>query len=323
MRAYSGNSQNSRYALTELPAPTPGKTQVRIRVESTALGFVDGLLVEGRYQIKPPANYVPGGEIAGTVDSIGADVKAIGVGDRVATWQLGGGLAEHVVVEASELDVIDDGLSSTAAAAMFVDYQTSFYGLVYRGTIRRGETVLVLGASGGVGSAAVQIAAHAGCHVIAAASTVAKRTAALQLGAHATVDYSVPNWRDQLRAIAPNGTIDVVFDPVGSDTFEPAFRSLAKDGRYLVVGFAGGRIPSLPVNLALLKHASLVGVEIRHFLHAHPEKAKTVRQWLFKMVAQGVLKPPAVMQFSLDDAAAAIAAATSRDKHGKVVVSLT
>src|SRR3954451_25135695 len=251
------------FALSEGEIPQPAQGEVRLKVEATALGFVDGLIALGRYQIRPPLPYVPGGEIAGTVDATGPGVDAVVVGDRVVTWQLGGGLAEYVTVEARAVDKIPAGLDATTAAAMLVDYQTAHYALFERGQLRSGETVLVLGATGGVGSAAVQLAARAEAYVIAAASTERKREMARQLGAAATIDSRAPDLRTQLKAAAPQGSVDVIVDPVGGETFEAMFRSLAKEGRHLVLGFAGGSIPSLPANLPLLKSASLVGVAIR------------------------------------------------------------
>jgi NADPH:quinone reductase-like Zn-dependent oxidoreductase len=322
MRAFVGNSLGSidNFALADRHTPEPGPGQIRIRTQATALGFVDGLMVQGRYQMKPPIPYVPGGEIAGVVDATGPGEEALTIGQRVVTWQLGGGLAEHIVVSASEVDVLEDRVSPIVAASMLVDYQTSHYALFDVAAISAGDTVLVLGAAGGVGAAAVQMAARAGARVIAAASTPEKRRAAIALGAHDTVDYSLPDWRTELKRKAPTEAVDVVFDPIGGASFEPAFRSLAKEGRYLVVGFASGSIPSLPVNLALLKNASLLGVEIRHLLSRDPAKARRVRRSLFSMVQAGYLRPPAVITFPLDRSRDALLATGSRDRMGKVVV---
>src|SRR3954471_834099 len=185
MRKFVGSEYGSldAFALSDGEIPQPAQGEARLKVEATALGFVDGLIALGRYQIRPPLPYVPGGEIAGTVDATGPGVDVVQVGDRVATWQLGGGLADYVTVEARAVDKIPAGLDSTTAAAMLVDYQTAHYALFERGQLRPGETVLVLGAMGGVGSAAVQLAARAGAYVIAAASTERKREMARQLGA--------------------------------------------------------------------------------------------------------------------------------------------
>jgi NADPH:quinone reductase len=322
MRKFVGSEYGAldAFTLTEGEIPQPAEGEVRLRVEATALGFVDGLIASGRYQIRPPLPYVPGGEIAGTVDATGSCVDAVAIGDRVVTWQLGGGLAEYVTVEAHAVDQIPAGLEAAIAAAMLVDYQTAHYALFERGQLRPGETVLVLGPTGGVGSAAVQLAARAGAFVIAAASTERKREVARHLGATATIDSSAPDLRTQLKAAAPRGSVDVIVDPVGGETFEAMFRSLAKEGRHLVLGFAGGSIPSLPANLPLLKSASLVGVTIRHFLASQPAKAQEVRTALFESIVSGTLRAPTIMTFPLERAAEALAATMQRDKAGKIVV---
>jgi NADPH:quinone reductase len=322
MRKFEGSAYGSldAFALTEADAPSPADSDVRIRIEAAALGFVDGLIALGRYQIRPPLPYVPGGEIAGIVDAVGSAVDTFSVGDRVVTWQLGGGLADYVNVNFKDVDKVPAGLDAIAAAAMLVDFQTAHYALFERGQLRQGETVLVLGATGGVGSAAVQLAGQAGTYVIAAASTERKREMARHLGAAATIDSSAPDLRAQLKTAAPHGTVDVIVDPVGGEAFEAMFRSLAKEGRHLVVGFASGSIPSLPANLPLLKSAALIGVEIRHFLAAHPIEAQRARVDLFEKVASGALKWPAVTTFPLERAGEALAATMRRDKAGKVVV---
>ena len=322
MRSYAVTSFDSLDTgiWQEQTRPEPGPGDIRIRIEAAALGFVDGLMVQGRYQIKPPLPYVPGGEIAGIVDALGPGVASPAIGERVVTWQLGGGLADYTVVKAAEAEVVGQGLSPVSAAAMLVDYQTAHHALFDRGRLAAGDTLLVLGATGGVGAAALHMAVRAGARVIAAASTEDKRRQALADGAFAAIDYQRPDWRDALKAAAPGGVVDVVFDPVGGDSFEPAFRSLAKDGRHLVVGFAGGRIPALPINLALLKSAALVGVEIRHFLASEPARAARVRQALFSMVEKGLLPAPRIALHPLDRAAEALATALSRGKAGKVVI---
>lgn len=320
MRSYSGAAFDlDAYSLVESPLPEPASGQVRIRVEATALGFVDGLMMQGRYQIKPPLPYVPGGEIAGVVDAAGPGVTAPAIGDRVVTWQLGGGLAEYLLVDATEAERIPDDLPLPAAAAMLVDFQTAHYALFDQARLTAADTLLVLGAGGAVASAAIQLAARAGTRVIAAASTERKREGARELGAEAVVDYGQPDWREVLKRLAPEG-IDVVLDPVGANLFEPAFRSLAKEGRYLVVGFAGGEIPSLRVNLALLKNASLLGIDVRHFLASRPEQARRVRAALFSMVARGYLQAPTTVDFPLERAKDAVQAISARARQGKVVI---
>ena len=308
------------YLLADAPAPIPAAVEVRIRVGAVALGYVDGLIIHGRYQNRPALPYVPGGEIAGTVDAVGDAVTSLRVGDRVVTWQLGGGLADWTVVNAADVDLLELEMPLPVAAAMLVDFQTAHYALFERGRVTAGDTVLVLGASGSVASAAIQLAAQAGAHVIAAASTEAKRNAAIGMGARSAVDYSRSDWRDALKAQAPQGTVSVVFDPVGGDAFEPAFRSLGKEGRHLVVGFAAGRVASLPANLALLKSAELVGVDLRHFLASQPDRARQVRRALYSSVADGRLKAPSLVRFNLGEGQAALKATMARDRVGKIVV---
>lgn len=321
MRAFQADrfGPAESYRLVERERPEPGPGEIRIAVRATGLGYADGLLAQGLYQVKPPLPYVPGGEIAGTVDAVGPGVSGFRPGDAVIAGLMGGGLADHVIAPAEEVDLLPEGLAFASAAAMLVDYQTAHYALL-RGAVKAGETVLVTGAAGGVGMAGVQLARLLGAHVVAAASTAEKRERALALGAHQAIDASAADIRAEIRAAVPGGMVDVVFDPVGGGHFEALFRSLAKDGRHLVLGFAGGAIPALPINLPLLKSAALVGVDIRHFKAAYPQEAKAARLTLFAQMAEGLLKPPPVMAFALEEAAAALAAVTGRAKTGKIVV---
>lgn len=312
-----GDLDQFRLADVDVPEPQPG--QVRIQVEAAAAGYVDGLIAQGRYQLKPSLPHTPGGEIAGLIDMIGLDVQGLEVGDRVVTWQLSGGFADYTIALASQVDRLPDGLSAVTAASALVDYQTARYAL-NRAMLREGETVLVLGGAGGVGLATVQFASRAGARVIAASSTADRRDLTLTFGASDTVDSGSTNLRDELRTKGLDGAIDVIVDPVGGEQFESLFRSLAKEGRHLIVGFAGGRIPSLPANLALLKSASLVGVDIRHHLATAPVAAKAARDEIFGLLANGGLKPPPVDLYPLDRAGEALAATLARRKAGKIVV---
>tara|TARA_A100001391_G_scaffold202225_1_gene191246 strand:+ start:6117 stop:7103 length:987 start_codon:yes stop_codon:yes gene_type:complete len=307
-------------ALGETALPVPRDEDVRIRVDATGLGFVDGLIIQGRYQIRPPVPYIPGCEIVGIVDAVGAAVNTFSIGDRVATWQMGGGLAEYALANADEIDSVPLDLPARDAAALLLDFQTAHYALFGRGSLQAGETVLVLGASGGVGLAAVQLAKNASARVIAAASTDAKRRTCMDFGAHAIID-SGNDLRAQLKELAPDG-IDVVVDTVGGTAFEPAFRSLAKNGRHLVIGFASGQIPSLAANLALLKSAALIGVDIRHFRNSQPQNAQQALAQIFNDAATGRIRPPVIQQFDLAHSADALAATTLRDKAGKIVVTV-
>ncbi|CAN7679441.1 NADPH:quinone oxidoreductase family protein [Neorhizobium sp. LjRoot104] len=323
MRRFSGNELGSlkNFAHEVVVDPSPGRGEVRIRVQAVALGFVDGLIVAGRYQMIPTLPFTPGGEIAGVVDMIGPDVQDIRIGARVVAWQLGGGLAECAIVPAAEIDVIPAELGMVTAAAMIVDYQTASYALVERGQLKPGETVLVAGAAGGVGSAALQIARNLGARVIALVSDPSKHSRAMELGATVALSPSDPNLRNELRRYAPAG-VNVVVDPVGGSLSETLFRSLAKEGRHLVIGFAAGSIPTIRSNLALLKSASLVGVDLRHFVATHPDAARRRREELFRQVLEGRLAPPITALFEFHQAKEALETTTHRARAGKLVVLL-
>lgn len=312
------------YHVREVPAPQPGSGEVQIAVETAGMGYVDALVAQGRYQVRPPTPYCPGMEMAGTVTAIGEQVRNLEVGDRVAASAFGGGLAEYAVVPAASACPIPRQLDARAAAGFIVNYSTAWHGLVDRAQIRPGETVLVLGAAGGTGVAAVQVARLAGAHVIAGASTVEKREYAQTQGAHDALDYSQPEWRKALKEMTRGRGVDVVFDPVGGELLEPAFRSMAWRGRYLVVGFAGGAIPSLPVNLALLKGAALMGVDLRQFSAVYePTAAATVRDWLIQAVERGDLKPAVGACFPFSQYRDAMAMAAAREGFGKTVVNVS
>ncbi|WCK80159.1 NADPH:quinone oxidoreductase family protein [Agrobacterium fabrum] len=312
-----GSPEN--FAFEEVPDPLPGAGQVRIKVHAVALGFVDGLIAAGKYQMMPTLPFTPGGEIAGVVDMVGPDVHELRPGARVVSWQLGGGLADYVVVSAIEADVIPDKLGFAAAAAMLVDYQTARYALLERGKLKADETVLIAGAAGGVGSAAIQIASKNGAHVIALISDPARYERAIKLGASSVLSPSAPHLRSELRLLAPNG-INLAVDPVGGTLSEQMFRSLAKEGRHLVIGFADGTIPAIPSNLALVKSTSLIGVDLRHLLAAYPDAARRSRHELFENVVGGELTPPITTTYQFEQARDALATTRSRSGNGKPVV---
>lgn len=310
-----------QYSLIRLPVPALASDEVLVRVHATSLGYADVLVAAGAYQVKPEVPFVPGSEGSGTVVAIGAGVDRFAPGDRVAVTRFSGMLADHVVATTAELTPIPAGLTFAEAASYGANYATALHGLKDRAALRSGETVLVLGAAGGVGMAAVQIAARLGARVIAGASTPAKRQFAAQHGAEATLDYSKDGWRENLRALTGNGGVDIVFDPVGGDLFEPAFRSLAWGGRHLVVGFAGGPIPRLPANLALLKGAALVGVDVRQFSLKEPDLAAANRALIAEWCADG-LRPPVGTTFDFADFRDAMQAASGGRSLGKVVVRI-
>ena len=321
MRRFAGTELVAleAFSFEEVPTPVPGPGHIRIRTHAVALGFVDGLITAGKYQIVPALPFTPGGEIGGLVDMVGPGVHDIPEGARVVTWQLGGGLADYVIVPAAETDIIPDELDIGTAAAVLVDYQTARYALLERGQLKAGETVLVAGAAGGVGSAAVQIARNHGARVIALVSDPARHDRAKEMGAIAAISPSASHLRDELRRLAPDG-INLVVDPVGGSLSETLFRSLAKEGRHLVIGFAAGTIPAIRSNLALVKSASLVGVDLRHFVSAHPQAARRVRNEIFREITEGRLAPPAIARFPFERAKEALTATSIRSKIGKPVV---
>jgi NADPH2:quinone reductase len=317
-----GPPQN--YRMMSVARPLPGAEDVQVKVLVSGMGYVDALVSRGLYQVKPPVPYCPGLEFAGVVTAVGAEVEGIRIGDTVAASAFGGGLAEYAVVPAGSAIRIPACLDMRAAAGFIVNYTTAWHGLLDRGQLRAGENVLVLGAAGGTGIAAVQIARMAGARVIAGASTQEKRQYALDHGAHDCVDYTQEDWRAELKALTSGAGVDVVFDPVGGDLLQPAFRSLAWRGRYLVIGFTGGPIPSLPVNLALLKGSALIGVDYRQYGSVFEQSAAVdIRSRLFNAVERGDLAPPVGTIFQFADYRDAMALAGSREGLGKAVVSIS
>ena len=249
-------------ALTwkEVPTPEPGKGEVRIRIEAASLNFPDLLIVQNKYQFKPPLPFVPGSEYAGTVDAVGPEVASLKVGQRVACLAGTGGFGTHAVAQAALCMALPQDFPAVDAAAFIMTYATTHHALIDRAGLGSGETLLVLGAAGGVGTAAVQIGKVLGARVIAAASSAEKCELCRSIGADATINYATENFREAIKTATGGKGPDVIYDPVGGDLAEPAFRSIAWRGRYLVIGFAAGPIPSLPLNLALLKGAAIVGV---------------------------------------------------------------
>jgi NADPH2:quinone reductase len=240
-------------AWKELPTPQPAQGQVLIRIEAASLNFPDLLIVQNKYQMKPPLPFVPGSEFAGVIEALGEGVSGLSVGQRVACLPGTGGFGTHALAPAKLCLPWPEGFGAVDAASFIMTYATSHHALIDRGQLKAGETVLVLGAAGGVGTAAIQIAKAMGARVIAAASSADKCELCRRQGADATINYSGADLREQIKALTDGKGPDVIYDPVGGDFAEPAFRSIAWRGRYLVVGFASGPIPSLPLNLALLK----------------------------------------------------------------------
>jgi NADPH:quinone reductase len=304
----------------ELPTPEPKAGEVRIAIEAASLNFPDLLIVEGKYQFKPTLPFVPGAEFAGRVDAVGEGVNHLKKGDAVAAIAGTGGFGTHAVVEAARVLPLPPGFAIADGAAFAFTYGTSHHALIDRAQLKAGETVLVLGAGGGVGTAALQIAKAAGARVIAGASTDEKCARCLALGADATLNYSTQNIRDTLKALTDGKGPDVVYDPVGGDLAEPVFRGIAWRGRYLVVGFAGGGIPALPWNLALLKGASVVGVFWGDFVKREPQAHAAAMMQLAQWYGKGLIKPVIDQQLPMAELKAAYARMGSRQVLGKLLL---
>ena len=315
--------------VTELPDPQPGPGELLVRVRAAAINYPDVLIIEDKYQFKPPRPFAPGGEIAGQVEAVGEGVNGWTAGDRLIAVPGWGGLAEKIVIPAKSAIPLPDTRSFTDGAALLLTYATSIHALYDRGRLEAGETLLVLGAAGGVGLAAVELAKAKGARVIAAVSSQEKAEAAKQAGADEVVVYPAgPFDRDGQKALAqlfkdavgPDGA-DVIYDPVGGDYAEPALRSIAWEGRYLVVGFPAG-IPKLPLNLTLLKSCDVCGVFWGAFAARDPKANAAHVQTLFRLWDEGKIGPKVSATYSLDQGGQAIAAMAARKVIGKVVVTI-
>ncbi len=304
----------------ELPTPEPKPGEVRIAIKAASLNFPDLLIVEGKYQHKPPLPFVPGAEFAGTIDAVGEGVKHLKPGMAVAAIAGTGGFGTHACVDATRVIPLPPGFALEDGAAFAFTYGTSHHALMDRAQLKAGETVLVLGAAGGLGSAALQIAKAAGAKVIAAASSDEKCALCKQLGADETLNYSTQDVRETLKALTGGKGPDVVYDPVGGALAEPVFRSIAWRGRYLVIGFAGGGIPALPWNLALLKGASVVGVFWGDFVKREPQASAAALGQLAQWYAQGKIKPVLDRPLPMADIALAYQRMASRQVLGKLLL---
>ena len=307
-------------AWTELPTPIPQPGQVLVAIAAASLNFPDLLIVQNKYQTKPPLPFVPGAEFAGVVQAVGSGVTHLQVGQNVACLAGTGGFGTHALATAAQCLPLPDGFALVDAAAFTMTYATSYHALIDRAQLQAGETVLVLGAAGGVGTAAIQIAKAAGATVIAAASSDEKCDLCRSLGADATLNYSCEDLREGLKRLTGGKGPDVIYDPVGGDLAEPAFRSIAWRGRYLVVGFAGGPIPALPLNLPLLKGASLVGVFWGAFAKREPQANAAMLETLVQWYVQGRIKPVIDSTLPMAELAAAYARMGSRSVMGKLVL---
>ena len=305
---------------TELPTPTPKAGEVLIAIQAASLNFPDLLMVQNKYQTKPPLPFVPGAEYAGVIEALGEGVTHLKVGQPVACLSGTGGFGTHTVAPAALCMPLPPGFPFVDAAAFIMTYATGHHALVDRGQLKAGETVLVLGAAGGVGTAAIQIAKTMGAKVIAAASSDDKCALCSSIGADATINYSTQDLRATLKTLTDGKGPDVIYDPVGGDLAEPALRSIARRGRYLVIGFAAGPIPALPWNLPLLKGASIVGVYWGDFAKHEPEANAAMMMELAQWYGQGKIKPVIDSARPMGELKAALQYMGSRSVKGKLVM---
>ena len=314
-----GPPENYRLAPRDPGPPSP--TQLRIAIKAAGISFVDVLTAAGGYQVKPPTPYIPGSECAGVVEAVGAEVADFAVGDRVVASGWGGLFAEAANLPARMVRKMPAALSFDEAAVFPVSYATAWHALVDRGGLQPDETLLVLGAGGATGYAAVQIGKHLGARVIGSASSDAKRALALAGGADAVVEARGAAWREAVKAANDGKGIDVVFDPVGGDATDPAFRSLAWNGRHLVVGFPAG-IAALRTNLPLLKGASLIGVDVRQFGIFEPLKSEANRDTLFALAGAGSFRPAIARSYRLEEFRPAMEDAATGQSAGRIVLTM-
>lgn len=305
--------------VSEVELPEPGPGQVRVRIEAAGANYPDALFVEGRYQIKPRLPFIPGGELAGTVDAVGEGVSSALLGRRVVGMSLLGAFAEAITLPDENCVVLPDSFDSPRAASFAESFCTAYFALHLRGGLQPGETVVVLGAGSGVGYAAVQLATSAGARVIAGASTPDKRSLARAAGAFEVFDPSATDVRELIRELVPSG-VDMVVDPVGGERAERALRSLGAGGRYLVIGFAAGSIPKLPLNQILLRNRTVVGVEFGTWARSNPAGHRDMLKELVGMAATGSIDPASPKTYPLEQTGMALTDILERRVTGRVVI---
>lgn len=306
--------------VEEVPSPRPGKGEVLVSVKAAGVNFPDVLMIQNKYQHRPPLPFSPGYEIAGVVKALGPDVTGVAVGDAGVAMLRFGGFAEETLVPADRFWRIPSDIDFAAAAAFPLAYGTSYHALKDRGRLQPGETLMVLGAAGGVGLAGVQLGKLMGATVIACASSDEKLATCRQHGADVQINYRKQNLRDALKELTGERGIDVVLDPVGGDYAEPAVRSMAWFGRYLIVGFTSGEIPRMPMNLPLLKGCSLIGVAWDTYSRRNPEGGQTNISEMIAWIRDGRLKPVVTAKYSLADTSRALDDVMQRRVQGKVVI---
>ena len=308
--------------VEELPSPRAGPGEAVVSVKAASVNFPDVLIIQNKYQFKPPLPFSPGSELAGVVKEVGAGVSSVRPGDKVMAFTTYGAFAEEVKTDAARLLPIPEGMDYESAAAFVLTYGTSDHALRDRGSLQAGETLLVLGAAGGVGLAAIEVGKALGARVIACASSDEKLAVCREHGADATINYVAEDLRERIKSLTGGQGVEVIYDPVGGAYTEPAFRSIAWRGRLLVVGFAAGEIPKLPLNLALLKGAAVVGVFWGDFARREPKAfAGSIAQlgWWFR---EGKLRPHISKVFPLEKAADALRLMAAREVKGKVVLAV-
>ncbi|HEY7140737.1 MAG TPA: NADPH:quinone oxidoreductase family protein [Methylomirabilota bacterium] len=313
-------SEPSELEYADVPDPTPGPGQVLVETRAAGCNFPDILMVQGKYQVKPPHPFSPGHEIAGIVRAVGAGVTRVRPGQRVLASLEWGGYAELAVPPAERVHPIPDAMPFDQAAAFYVVYQTSYAALVRRAALQPGEWLLVHGAAGGVGLSAVQIGKALGARVIATAGTKEKLEIARQSGADVLVNYQTEDWVERVKAVTGGEGADVIYDPVGGDVFDGSTKCIAFEGRILTIGFAGGRISTLAINRVLLKNFSVVGV---HWGYYQRRGSPLVQEWmdaLLKLYDEGRIRPVVYRAYPLREAAAALGALSARESYGKVVL---
>lgn len=311
----------SSLVVEEVPSLVPGAGQVLVEVHAAGVNFPDSLIIQGKYQFKPDRPFSPGAEVAGTVKGLGPGVTGLRVGDRVIAATTWGGYAQQVLAQAERVFRMPDGMDFETAAGFLIAYGTSHHALKDRGELKPGETVLVLGAAGGVGLAAVEIAKAMGARVIAAASSEEKLNVCREHGADETINYATQDLRERIKSITGERGVDVVYDPVGGALSEPALRSMAWRGRFLVVGFAAGPIPSIPLNLTLLKGCSIVGVFWGAFVRNEPQRNEEEMRELADWVREGKLRPRISGVYPLERCAEALQRVMDRQVIGKIVLT--
>ena len=310
------------HKVEEIEDPRAEAGQVVVDVKAAGVSFPDVLIVQGKYQFQPPFPFSPGGEIAGVISEVGEGVVDWKVGDRVIAMTGNGGIAEKVVAFEMTLMPLPETMDFKDGAAFPLNYGTTYHALKQRGQLQPGETLLVTGAGGGVGTTAIEIGKAMGAKVIAAASTEEKLEIAKNLGADETINYSDGELKEKVKALTDGLGADVIYDPIGGDIFLQCMRCVNWKGRVLVIGFASGPIPEVPTNLALLKGCSIVGVFWGRFTGAEPEENSKNFDELFALHAEGKLKPQITKSYSLDDAAEAISSSENRKATGKVVIEI-